>query len=134
MSGPRFPDRLSLLGLRYAARHGVHAHEKAAAQPFEVDLVLYANLAHAAERDDLSATVDYAALRELVDAIVTGPSFNLLEALAGAIARAALAATDAAVVGAVEVRVRKPRALDGDLDGPEITLHRERGGDGGVSG
>jgi dihydroneopterin aldolase len=126
MSSPAFPDRLSLLGLRYQARHGVHAHEKTDPQPFEVDLVLHAKLADAAERDELSATVDYASLRDLVDAIVTGRSFDLLEALAGAIARAALAATDPAIVGGVEVRVRKPRALDGDLDGPEITLRRER--------
>ena len=126
MSGAAFPDRLSLLGLRYQARHGVHAHEKTNPQPFEVDLVLHADLADAAERDELSATVDYASLRDLVDAIVTGRSYDLLEALAGAIARAALAATDPAIVGGVEVRVRKPRALDGDLDGPEITLRRDR--------
>jgi dihydroneopterin aldolase len=126
MSGARFPDRLSLLGLRYLARHGVHPHEKTDPQPFEVDLVLHASLADAAERDELSATVDYASLRDLVDAIVTGPSFDLVETLAGAIARAALAATDPAIVGGVEVRVRKPHALDGDLVGPEITIRRDR--------
>lgn len=126
MSDARFPDRLSLLGLRYRARHGVHAHEKTEPQPFEVDLILHADLADAAARDQLSATVDYASLRDLVDAIVTGRSYDLLEALAGAIARAALAATDPAIVGGVEVRVRKPRALEGDLDGPEITLRRDR--------
>jgi dihydroneopterin aldolase len=126
MTDARFPDRLSLLGLRYRARHGVHPHEKTDPQPFEVDVVLHATLADAAATDDLSATVDYASLRDLVDAIVTGPSFDLLEALAGAIARAALAATDPALVGGVEVRVRKPRALDGDLDGPEISIRRDR--------
>ena len=129
MSDARFPDRLSLLGLRYEARHGVAPREKSEPQPFEVDLVLHAALAAAAERDDLDATVDYAALHELVRAIVTGPSFDLIEALAGAIARATLAATDPAVVGGVEVRVRKPLALAGDHGGPEVVLRRERGGD-----
>ena len=122
----RFPDRLSLLGMRYEARHGVDPREKVEPQPFEVDLVLHADLAAAAERDDLEATVDYAALRDQVGAIVTGPSFDLIEALAWAILRAVLAATDPSVVGAVEVRVRKPRALGGDLDGPEVVLRRER--------
>jgi dihydroneopterin aldolase len=126
MTGRRFADRLSLLGLRYEARHGVHPHEKADPQPFEVDVVLHADLAEAAERDDLSATVDYAALRDLVDAVVVGQSFSLLEALAGAIARVALDATDPRIVDAVEVRVRKPRALEGDLDGPEVSLRRDR--------
>lgn len=125
----RFPDRLSVLGMRFDARHGVLPREKQEPQPFEVDVVLHADLAVAVERDALEATVDYAALRDLVRAIVTGPSFDLIEALAGAVARATLAATDASVVDAVEVRVRKPLAIrDGDLDGPEVTLYRRRSG------
>jgi dihydroneopterin aldolase len=128
MTDDRFPDRLRLLGMRHMARHGVEPHEKVEAQPFEVDLVLHADLAAAAGHDDLAATVDYAALRDLVSGIVTGPSFDLIEALAGAIVQATLAATDPAVVGGVEVRVRKPRALDGDLDGPEVILRRRRKG------
>jgi dihydroneopterin aldolase len=126
MTDRRFPDRLSLLGMRYLARHGVEAREKEEPQPFAVDLVLHADLEAAARDDDLAATVDYAALRDLVEAIVTGPSHDLIEALAGAIVRAVLAETDPRIIGAVEVRVRKPRALAGDLDGPEVTLVRGR--------
>lgn len=126
MSDARYPDRLSLLGMRHRARHGVLPREKEVAQPFEVDLVMHADLSDAAERDALEATVDYATLHELVRTIVSGPSFDLIEALAGAIARAVLAATDAEVVGAVEVRVRKPEAIRGDLGGPEVTLLRRR--------
>ena len=122
-----FPDRLALLGMRYEARHGVHEREKREAQPFELDLVLHADLSRAAETDELGATIDYEALRELVGAIVGGPSFDLIEALAGAIARAVLAATDPSVVAEVEVRVRKPHALPGGLDGPEVTIRRGRG-------
>lgn len=121
------PDRLSLLGMRFSARHGVLAHEKVEPQPFEVDVVLHADLSRSAESDALADTVDYSALHELVGAIVTGPSFDLIEALAGAIARAVLAATDPAVVDAVEVRVRKPEApLDGELDTVEAALFRRR--------
>ena len=124
-----YDDRLSLLGMRFAARHGVLAHEKVEPQPFEVDLVLHADLRRAAETDALATTVDYAALHELVRAIVTGPSRDLIEALAGAVAQAALAATNAAVVGAVEVRVRKPEApLDGEVETVEVMLVRRRDG------
>jgi len=127
MSGGAYPDRLSLLGMRFEARHGVLAREKEIAQPFEVDLILHADVAPAAERDDLAATADYAALHELVRAIVEDRSFDLIEALAGAIARAALAATDPAVVDAVEVRVRKPKApIDGAFDTVEAALIRRR--------
>ena len=121
------PDRLTLRGMRFSARHGVLPHEKVEPQPFEVDVVLHADLSRPAETDALEDTVDYAALHELVGAIVTGPSFDLIEALAGAIARAVLAATDPALVDAVEVRVRKPQApIDGELDTVEAALIRRR--------
>lgn len=127
MSSDAFPDRLSLLGLRFEARHGVHDWEKETAQPFEVDVVLHADLAAAAERDDLAATADYGALHGVVRATVEDRSFDLIEALAGAIANAALAATDPSVVDAVEVRVRKPKApIDGAFDTVEAALLRRR--------
>jgi 7,8-dihydroneopterin aldolase/epimerase/oxygenase len=120
-------DRLTLRGMRFQARHGVLPHEKVEPQAFEVDVILHADLAQAAETDALADTVDYSALHELVGAIVTGPSFDLIEGLAGAIARAVLAATDPALVDAVEVRVRKPEApLDGELDTVEAALLRRR--------
>lgn len=120
-------DRLSVLGMRFDARHGVHDEEKERPQPFEVDLVLHADLAVAAESDDLATTADYGALADVVREIVEGPSFDLIEALAGAIARAILAATDPRVVSAVEVRVRKPQApLDVSFDTVEAALTRRR--------
>jgi dihydroneopterin aldolase len=129
MSG-RYEDRLSLLGMRFQGRHGVLPEEKATEQPFEVDLVLHADLAAAAASDDLGTTADYAALFEVVRGIVEELSFDLIEALAGAIARAALGATDPAVVDAVEVRVRKPQApIDGAFDTVEAALVRRRLGD-----
>lgn len=129
MSSPEYPDRLSLMGMRFMARHGVLANEKIEAQAFEIDLVLHADLADAAERDELEATADYAALFDLVRALVEGPSVNLVEALAGRIAAAVLAATDPRLVTAVEVRVRKPDApIDGTFDAVEVAITRGRGG------
>jgi dihydroneopterin aldolase len=122
-----FPDRLSLLGMRFEALHGVLASEKVDPQPFEVDLVLHVDLDDVARTDALEDTVDYRGMHELVDSIVVGPSFNLIEGLAGAIARAVLAGTDPRLVGAVEVRVRKPEApLPGELDTVEAALLRRR--------
>ncbi len=122
-----YPDRLTLRGMRFHARHGVLPHEKGEPQPFEVDVILHADLARAAETDALGDTVDYSALHELVGAVVTGPSFDLIEGLAGAIARAVLAATDARLVDAVEIRVRKPEApLEGEMDTVEAALVRRR--------
>ena len=121
------PDRLSVIGMRFAGRHGVRADEKVTPQPFEVDVVLHADLGEAEARDDLAATVDYAGLFDLVRGIVEGPSFDLIEALAGAIARAVLAATPGKMVNAVEVRVRKPEApIDGVFETVEAAIVRRR--------
>ena len=122
-----FDDRLTLRNMRFEARHGVLAHEKTDPQPFEVDLVLHADLRAAGRTDALERTVDYAGLFVLVDEVVTGPSFDLIEGLAEAVARAVLDATDPRVVDAVEVRVRKPEApIDGQLDTVEAALVRRR--------
>ena len=128
----RHTDRLSLLGMRFLGRHGVLPEEKVTAQPFEVDLVLHADLAEAVERDDLAATVDYAALFDVVRALVEGPSRDLIEALAGAISGAVLAATPPEIVESVEVRVRKPEApIDGSFDTVEVSILRRRPGAAG---
>ena len=127
MSSDAHPDRLGLVGMRFEARHGVHDWEKEQPQPFEVDLVLHADLADAAASDRLDATVDYGRLFELVRSIVEGPSHDLIESLAGTIAREALAATEPRLVDAVEVRVRKPKApLGGAFDTVEVALVRRR--------
>ncbi len=124
---PSHPDRLSLLGMRFLARHGVHPPEKVTPQRFEVDLVLHADLAPAGTSDDLSHTVDYGALYQRVAAVVTQRSFDLIEALAESIAAEALAFTDTTVVSAVEVRVRKPDApIGGALDTVEVSITRRR--------
>lgn len=128
-------DRLSVIGMRFEGRHGVLPQEKVEPQPFEVDLVLHTDLRAAGASDDLSDTTDYGSLFDLTAAIVEGASFGLIEALATAIARAVLAATDPALVEAVEVRVRKPKApLSGAFETVEVGILRRRGDPAGTDG
>ena len=123
------PDRLSLIGMRFEGRHGVLPEEKVTPQPFEVDVVLHADLARASESDALADTVDYSDLFERVRGIVEGPSVGLIEALAGRIAHDVLAATAPSHVSAVEVRVRKPEApIDGAFETVEAAIVRRRAG------
>ncbi len=128
MTSEGFEDRLGLYGLRFEGRHGALDGEQESPQPFEVDVVLHATLAAAADADELEATVDYRELAGLARAVVEGPSVRLIETLAGDIARDVLEATDPAIVDAVEVSVRKPEApLDVELDTVEVALLRRRG-------
>lgn len=119
-------DRITLRGMRFLGRHGVELEERLEPQPFEVDVILRGDLSRPAETDDLADTVDYSQVFATVQAIVERESFRLIEALAGAIARALLADER---IGDVEVRVRKPKApLPGAFETVEARLRR-RGGD-----
>lgn len=119
-------DRILLTDLRFEARHGVYDWERDQDQPFEVDVELALDLRPAGTTDDLTRTIDYGRVYTTVAGVVTGRSFQLIEALAEAIAGAILADLgDAGVdLESVVVRVRKPGVqLGGPLAyaGVEIT-------------
>ncbi|HEX6129726.1 MAG TPA: dihydroneopterin aldolase [Candidatus Limnocylindria bacterium] len=120
-------DRISLRGMRFLGRHGVELEERLEPQPIEVDVELELDLAAPAASDELSDTIDYAVVFELVGGIVEGQSFRLLEALAGTIAAAVVNAhgTDNPRLEWVEVRVRKPQApLPGEFGAVEVRIRR----------
>jgi dihydroneopterin aldolase len=124
MEEPGSRDRISVRGMLFLARHGVTLEERLEPQPFEVDVELHKDLSGASASDELADTIDYAALFSMVGTIVESQSFRLIESLAGTIADAVLAGTDAS---AVEVRVRKPRApLPGPFETVEVAIYRAR--------
>ncbi len=123
-------DRILLHGMQFYGYHGVLRAEQTTGQPFLVDVDLFLDLEPAGLTDNLERTVDYARVFSLVEEIVTGRSYRLLETLAEAIAREIL---DRFAVAEVVVRVRKPRVpLPGIVGyaGVEIRRRREDGSDG----
>ena len=119
-------DRIQLRGLRAIGTHGVLPEEKSRSQPFEIDLDLAVDLALAGHSDLLSDTVDYAGIAETAVRIVSGsPSYQLLEALASAVAEATL---DSDLrIAAVTVHLRKlqpPLAVDIAWLGVRIPRHQ----------
>lgn len=119
------PDRIVLDGMIFQARHGVHDHEKVTAQRFEVDVELLLDLQPAGLEDDLARTLDYAKIYETVRAIVESTTFNLIEALAEAIAHELLA--DFPGLEEVVVRIRKPEVeLGGPLAFAGVQIRRRR--------
>jgi len=115
-------DRIVLQNMVFDGNHGYYDHERATAQPFEVDVELRLDLRPAGIDDDLEKTVDYGKVFAIAREIVESTELRLLEAIAEAIARDVLAGFPA--VEEVTVRVRKPKVqLGGRLDysGVEIT-------------
>jgi 7,8-dihydroneopterin aldolase/epimerase/oxygenase len=101
-------DTVFVSGLLIHAHHGVMEHEAKVGQRFVLDLELALDLKSAARSDKLADTVSYAAIVETASRAFTAQSHRLVEAAAGAVADALLAAF--AVVSSVRVTVRKPHA------------------------
>jgi len=119
------PDRILLDGMVFQARHGVHDREKVNAQRFEVDVELLLDLQPAGLEDDLARTLDYGRVYETVRTIVESTTFNLIEALAEAIAHELL--SDFPGLEEVTVRVRKPEVqLGGPLRFAGVQVRRRR--------
>jgi dihydroneopterin aldolase len=118
-------DRIRLRGLRVLGTHGVLPEERTRAQPFEVDLDLAVDLGPASTSDRLADTVDYGDVATTVAGVVSGRSFELLEALAGAVASATLACDQKITSVTVDLRkLRPPLALDLADVGVRITRLR----------
>jgi dUTP pyrophosphatase len=123
-------DVIELRGLTWYGYHGAFAEEQRLGQRFVVDLRLTLDLAPAGRTDELSRTVDYGKVVDAARAIVEGPPFKLIEALAERIATAIL--EDFPLVDRVEVRVAKPSApvaaAPSGLVAVEIGRSRVQGG------
>jgi len=118
-------DRIVLSNMAFEARHGVLDWEKAQAQRFEIDLELVLDLQPAALDDDIARTVDYRAVYAATRQVVESTTFNLIEALAEAIAHEVLATQP--LVQEIVVRVRKPGVqLGGPLDHAAVEIRRVR--------
>lgn len=110
--------------MRFMGRHGYYEHELEHPQPFEVDVELVLNLQPAGVDDDLTRTIDYGRVYDIVRQIVESTSFRLLEAIAEAISHELLARFEVREVG---VRVRKPAVqLGGPLDHAAVEIWRHR--------
>lgn len=100
-------DRIELDGLEAYGYHGVYDFEKKAGQKFIIDLVVWTDFTRAAGSDDIGDAISYVDLADIAVNTVAGPSFDLIETLAAAVADRINAV---AGVIAVEVTVHKPDA------------------------
>ena len=86
-------DRIFVKGLALHAYHGVMPHEAKVGQTFTIDLELDIDLSAAARSDKVADTVSYDQVGRTARAKRSAPQrFRLIEAAAGAVADAVLAA------------------------------------------
>jgi len=79
-------DSIFIKGIKSFGYHGVLKSENVTGQDFFVDIELFLDLTKASESDDVSDTVNYAEITDLVIAEIAGETVSLIEKLAGRIA------------------------------------------------
>jgi dihydroneopterin aldolase len=119
-------DRIRLNEMVFFGYHGALPEERTIGQRFVVDVEVSADLKQAGTSDQLEDTVNYGELYAIAEDIVTGPPFNLLEAVAEQIASRIL--SQQPLVESVTVRLRKPGVpIPGSvLASSEVTIERAR--------
>ncbi|HKE37571.1 MAG TPA: dihydroneopterin aldolase [Candidatus Baltobacteraceae bacterium] len=113
--------RIALRNVRALGRHGADPGERQHEQPFDIDLTVELDTTAAERSDELSDTLDYAALHRRLVTVVGNTSFALIERLARALLDAVF--EDERVVFA-ELTIAKPEILAGAT--PSVTLERRR--------
>jgi 7,8-dihydroneopterin aldolase/epimerase/oxygenase len=110
---------VELSGLEIFGRHGLLPEERAAGQTFLYDVEV--ETSEGALSDRIEDAVDYREVAEVVRVVSEGKRFDLLEALAAAVADMLLARFD---VQRVKVRVRKPRPYGITAEWAAATVER----------
>lgn len=101
-------DRILIRDLNVRGIVGINDWERRHRQDISIDLELAFDTRAAAASDDIADSLNYRTLTKAIIELVEGSSFQLIEALAEAIAR--LCVVDFGAAG-VRVRVEKPGAL-----------------------
>ncbi len=103
-------DWILIEGLEFETIIGIYPHERASAQPVQIDLKLAVpRVAVAASGDDIQATVDYQRVCEAVMSITQTGAFQLVETLAQAVTDGLFARFS--LIEQIECRILKPLAL-----------------------
>ena len=112
-------DTIEINGLAVSTRIGVHAWEQRILQPLLIDICMQVSLENL--EDDLSRTIDYAAVSEVVTQALTEGTFHLIETVAETVV-----ACVRRVAGDVKVRVAvsKPAAIRNARD-VRVCISRE---------
>jgi dihydroneopterin aldolase/2-amino-4-hydroxy-6-hydroxymethyldihydropteridine diphosphokinase len=120
-------NEINIRGLKVQTVHGVLQQEKLVPQPFIFDVNLYLDLFAAGASDDLSKTVNYAEVCQIIDRTARANCYDLIEKLAYECAFAVMEKFP--LVQKIEVCVNKPQAPIGlpfDNVAVKVSLERER--------
>ncbi len=117
-------DIVALEGMEFYAFHGFYEEEREKGNHFVVDVSLTTSFQKAADTDDLSGTVDYVQLHELVKAEMEIPT-KLLERVAARIIERCFAIFKTVTKVKVSVAKKNP-PINAKIEQSKITMIRTR--------
>lgn len=117
--------KILLNNMQFYGYHGLLPEENKLGQRFNVDVTLFMNLKKAGKTDDMTDSVHYGHVYELVKKIVEGEASNLIETVAESIADHLLINFD--LLTACTVKVVKPDPpIHGHYHSVAVEIFRER--------
>lgn len=118
-------DKIILNHMQFYGFHGLFPEENKLGQRFNVDVVLFLDLKKAGESDQMTDSIDYGRVYEIVKEIVEGEAKNLIEAVAESIASQLL--NKLTLLKACQVKVRKPDPpIPGHYKSIAVEIYREK--------
>ena len=116
-------DKIKISNIQLFAYHGVAVEEQTLGQKFEIDIELIVNNIKSGLTDDLSKTIDYSRVFEIVKSEFCKKKYKLLETIAELISIELLKLK---FVETVILKIRKPNApINGQFDFVEVTIERK---------
>lgn len=114
--------KIKLQGLGFESILGTLSFERTTPQPVVMDLTLELDFAEAAASESVNDTVNYAEIAELVTRFVQEAKFELVETLVWKVSELLLKKYERLL--AVEVSVKKPKAIPNAVASAEIRMER----------
>ena len=117
-------EKITLKNMVFSAHIGASEWERDVLTRIEADLEIHADLTKACKSDDLSDTIDYGRVYDLIREVITIKHHNLLESVAEDIAEAVIGMCDCHTL---VVRIRKPHPpVGGPCDHAEVEIVRHK--------
>ncbi len=118
-------DKIILKDIKLYGYHGVYPEERQIGQNFYIDVEIFADLEQAGITDDITDTVDYSKIYDIIKGVNENNKFRLIESFAHNISREILSAYEE--IKEITVQVRKPEApIDADFEWVGVEIKRSR--------
>jgi dihydroneopterin aldolase/2-amino-4-hydroxy-6-hydroxymethyldihydropteridine diphosphokinase len=118
-------DKILITGVAVWGKHGVFSFEREQPQPFTLDMEIWADISKSCISDNLSDTINYADIYNIIKNVVETQSFMLIERLSYVIIEKVFSYDMR--IQKIRIRTVKNKApLEGQVDGVGVEIEKSR--------